>query len=715
VYSPRVINSVLDDFEAREGWRPEEHSIAEVEEFSEYLGSIIKIERNERSRFIDFIPGLKLTQRRKAEIQRWVQNEQFLCFANASYFKTRYAHVCNEAGDIFRYKPRKSQEVFSKVLEEFDDLQVAIEIFVLKFRQGGISTEVALDFLHRLLFVPNSRAVQASVNQQTSDLLSLILQTCIDRIPFWLPPMQTSTKAGAWQWANGSIMSIQSGSQAMGIAQGWTPNLIHISEVADIPRPKKVLEEGLFKATHSTRKLFFVLEGTGGESTSWQAEKWRYYKANWGKGGRFLPLFISWPCCPDLYPTHDWIRKNPIPEGWGPMEETRRMMHKAQLFIRSTPHLSRIMGNNWSMPREQQWYWETNYREAAATHTTKVWLAQMPVSDDEALQSKHDKAISDEVIEVVTKNREKNYTAYAITGDSVLIGQNNEPYEPPSEMIDYDKEIIPVRWKCKSGQFVDWELVPLKEFNDKDDTLCFNKVLVFQMPREGADYSIGVDTADGLGNPDEDRAVASVALNRQGNQRDDQVAEFVSNNVNPAQMVTFVACLAAWYGQWHGGRPHTSDPRGVKIIIEQRERPGDDCQHQLKLMGFSYHHRFTSYDGHRVRENAGTKDGWFSNVWSRPMLLNRFSDAVSNGWYRPNSPGLIRELADWIRKTAGTGTTKLDHQSGKHDDRIMSAAMAYMTRHAFDILVSRQQSKFEEEEDGNPPISFERLENTIVI
>jgi hypothetical protein len=638
LYSPKIINRVLSDFEAKNGWRPVEHTIAEVDEFNEYITSIIKIERNERSRFIDFREGIRLTERRKAEIRRFIDNEQFMCFASSKYYETRYVYVSDEANNIVRFKNRKSQEIFDQILEPFDEEQLAIELFYLKARQQGISTKVVFKFQHRVLFTPYTQAVQASVSDDNTKLLLRMFNTALEHLPFWLPPMQISTKLSMPQWANGSIVSIQSGNQKMGIAQGWTATNIHISELADIPNPKKVLEEGLFRATHSTRKLFMVLEGTGADSTSWQAEKWRYYKANWGNGGRFLPVFIPWPCCPDLYPGPDWVRKNPVPENWVPMDETKRMTHKAQLFMRSTPHLSRIMGARWEMPREQQWFWEANYREAAATHTTKVWLAQMPITDDEALQSKHDRAFSSETIEVITTNRQKEYQAYAITGDSVLIGHSDEPYWPDEATIDYEKERIPVRWHNRNGQYTEWELVPLKEFDDRDDRAAFNCLLVFEPPRENVDFSIGVDTADGLGNPDEDRACASVTLNRQGNQRDIQVAEFVSNNINPPQMVSIAACIGAWYGQRHGDRFGTKDPRGVKFIIEQRERYGDDCQHQLKLMGFSYHHVFVAYDGRRVDPNAGNKHGWFSNVWSRPMLLNRFVDAVNNGWYKPNSP-----------------------------------------------------------------------------
>jgi len=714
MYSPVIIERTLDQFEAENGWRPLRHTLGQVQDFNSYIDSLMNVDRGDSRTWYSIKAGTRITSKRRAEIRRWIENEQFLCFADANYWKTRYGFICNEAGDIMRYSPRKSQQVFQQILEPFDEFQLSIELFIMKSRQVGISTEVALDFLQRILFMPNTQAVMASVKGTQSELLGRILETCWERQPFWLIPGRTSTKASMPQWSNGSILSIQSGSQAMGIAQGWTPTCIHISEVADIPRPKKVLEEGLFRAAHSSRKLFFTMEGTGGEANSWQADKWRYYKANWGKGGRFMPVFIPWPCATDLYPEPDWIRKHPIPEKWEPIEETRRMQHKAELYIRSTDYLSRIMGGDWKMPREQAWFWETNYKEALASHTVKVWLAQMPVSDDEALQSKNDIVFSNEVIAEISSKKD-DYQSYAITGQSVLIGRNDEPYEPSPDEIDYNLPRIPVSWESKNGQINYWELVPLKPFDDSDDNLCFNRLLVFKHPEEGEDYSIGIDTADGLGNQDEDRSVAEVVLNRMGNQRDEQVAEFVSINVNPPQMVSIAACLGAWYGQWRESRPYTKDPRGVKFCIEQRMRAGDDCQFQLKLMGFNYHHLFQSYDDRDVNNQNPSKMGWFSNVWSVPMLVNRFQDAVNGGWIKINSPMALRQLATWVRKISASGKTKLDHESGHHDDNIRGLAQAYFTRHSHDVLVNRQTLKYQSHDQKLPPVNLEWLENRVTV
>ena len=706
MYSPRITERVLDDFAMREGWRPEPHSREEIEEFTRYIDSITEITRTERNTYLDIKEGIKITERRKKEIRRWMTNEKFLCFADARYFIDRYAWICNESNDIFKVQLRQGQEIFLQCIEQFDEEQTAIEVFVMKSRQVGISTLIVLLFIHRLLFVPHTQGVMASVDAGKSELLSRMLDTCWDRLPFWLTPEKTVTKAKKPEWSNGSVMSIQSGKQAVGIAQGWTPTLIHISEVADIPYPEKTLEEGLFRAAHSTAKLFFALEGTGSDPTSWQSKKWKYYLENWGKGGRFLPVFIPWACAPDLYPEKDWLRKHPIPEGWVALDETKRMRARAEVYIRNAPSLSRVMGTNWQMSREQMWFWDCNWREALASNTTKVWLAQMASTPSEAMQGKHDLVFSDDVIEVASERRQKTYDAYAITGHSVRFGQNDEEYQPDPELIDYSKPRIPVSWKGKDGHIHQWELVPLKEFDDSSDESAFDKLLIFDHPKPGRNYALGIDTADGLGMPDEDRTVISGAENRTGNARDEQVCEFVSLHLNPAQAVPIAACIAAYYGQWEGGRAGTKDPRGVKFCIEQRDRPGDDCQFQLKLMGFIWHHVFSRIDQKQSTDkNRGNQLGWLTNFWSRPWLTNKFVDAVIGGWYKPNSPMLIRQMAGWVRKVDGQGRSRMDHQSGGHDDCIFGASLSYMTAHSHEALMSRQSTKYANPDDI-PPLNL---------
>lgn len=704
MYSERIIHENIEAFSKENGWYPIYHTYGQVQEFIDYIVNITERVKEDKKR-IRFSRDITAVDANK--IRRWVENEQVLCCLDSNYFESRYAYICDEKGDIHKFVNRKAQEVFDNVIAGFDEKQVAIEILFLKGRQQGITTKSALKFLHRILFLPYTQAVMGSVDESKSELITRIMETCIARTPWWLIPYRNKDTIKKIGFVNGSILSVQSGNQATGIAQGWTPNCVHISEIGDIPNPKKTIEEGLERACHSTRKLFKVYEGTGNGNTGWLADKWRSSKEDWPKGrARNFPCFIPWPMAPDLYPEKDWLKKFPINAGnveaWVPLEITRKHALRCENFINATDYLSKVVGKNWRMPIEQKWFWQFNYLEAVRSHTEKIWLSQMPADDYEALQGKNDLVFDSDVIDVVGKERKRGYQAYAIQGDSI-----DDGFEPNDEDIDYAKDRIRVTWNSHRGQKYRWEMIPLKEFPEEEERRSLDKILIFEEPNmapghegEAQDYSIGIDTADGLGKEDEDRSVASVTRSMKGEKHDVQVAEFTSCRVNPPQMVGFAACLAAYYGQ------KNINHRGVKFAIEQRERPGDDCQLQLKLMGFTHHHIDTSYDGKVVKENKGTKEGWYTRPYSRPLLLNRFIDAVQNGWYKPNSPFLIQELGSLERKIAKTGKTRMEHQSGKHDDRVMSAAMSYFTYHALDVMAARSQMRYTPPVTKRPQLDF---------
>jgi hypothetical protein len=703
MYSPTVILKKLVEFERRNGWMPEYHSLQWVEEFKAYIDSITQIDANSRNSYIDL--NTRVTSQRASWIRRMIENEQVLCTLDSSYWETRYAYISDNSATIYKFENRKSQEVFDSIIADFDDEEVGIELMVLKARQLGVSTKVALKFLHRLLFMPNTQAVMASVNTDKSELLGRMIDICLKHLPWWLIPRMTVDRIKLTEFSNGSVLAVQSGSQATGIAQGWTPTLVHISEIGDIPNPKKVLEEGLFKATHVTRKLFAVYEGTGNGNTGWQADKWRAIKEDWpARRSRLRPIFLSWPCAPDQYPEPDWLRKFPIPGGWSPHKETRKHVARCEAYIRNTDYLARAFGKDWKMPRDQQWFWEFNYDEAIKTHTQKIWLSQMPADDYEALQGKNDPVFDDAVINVLSNERRKEFQDYAITGDSI-----DDGFEPPEDQIDYDVERIRVYWNSHRGQRYEWVMVPLKPCNEDNETETLGRVRVWEPPKEGYDYTFGIDTADGLGMPDEDRSVLSVAHNVTGEMCDEQVCEFVHNKVNSPQMVGFAACLAAWYGR------RTKDPRGIKFCIEQRERPGDDCQLQLKLMGFNYHHdAATQYDHKHPREGRSVIQGFRTNAVTRPMMTGRFVDAINNGWYKPNSKWLLEECRAWERKTLASGKTRMDHQSGKKDDRILAAAMSYFSRHHFDVMAERATKRYTLPTDRKPQLVTSWVESTLV-
>ncbi len=713
MYSKQVTELVLDDYARRNGWRPETRTVDEVNEFREYIESIVKTEFNKKviTNFgwnlgSKYLNGKPPTEKRREWIRRQWTNEKVMCFASAEYFVTRYGRIRAVDERIIPFDYRDAQLLFHKILGTFDDRQQAIELFILKCRQLGVSTVVALYFLHRILFRPNTHAVMASVQAQQSQKLGKMIWTTLDRLPFWLMPPQTVLKENEPQWANGSALSIQSGNQEVGIAQGSTPTCIHISELGDYKTPKETLDEGLFPACHPTPSLFMVLEGTGSTASKWQQENYNYYKANWGHGGRFRAIFIPPACAKDLYPLPSWLQNNPIPERWSPSDDTKRMKRRGELFVRSTDYLADIMGTKWTMSREYMWFWETRWLAAVASHSEKKFLAQYACTDDEAFQSKFDSVFTDDTINIVTKEREKTYAAYFITGNTIIMGQEMKPFEPPEEEIDYDGERIQLHWEANDGNKYDWELVPCLPFDDSDDTRCFDKLLIFEPPREGADYSEAIDTADGLNLPNEDRSSLTVARHGTAKERNVGVAQFTSLRVNPAQMSRIAACVAVLYGTDGEGNVTSANPMVMQFIIEQIRKTGDECQNQLIIMGFYDHHVMHFYDDKGGFDpSKGTKLGWRTSKWSRPLLLNKWVDAVNLGWFKINDPITIRQMKTFVRREKA-GQSEMGHETGQHDDGIFSHAMAWIRGNDMSNTAEKLNSWYAE----NPGRSEEEID-----
>ena len=498
MYSQKIIENRLDFFAAANGWMPYRHTYSEVLEFTSYIKSIVKLGSNSKGAWIDSVAPL--TEKRKAEIKRWIENEQILCGLDYGYWRDNYAWVVDEGGQEVKFKNRKSQDVFDSVVAYLEELQAGIQILTLKARQVGITTLVSLYFNHKMLFIPNTLSVMASVQKSKSDEIEIKLKTAYEGCPFWLVPPRMPKRS----FTNGSRLMVESGMQPKGIAQGQTPQNILISEIGIIPNPHNVIEEGLLPATHSNKNLFMVFEGTGSGNVGWFPDFWRSQKRDQALGtARMFPVFISWPLATDMYPQADWLRAHPVPAGFYEkrLDATKAHIARCESYIRNTPYLAKVVGSNYRVPIEQQWWWQLEYVQARERHSLHQHAARLPADDFEALTGVHDSVFDGETImeledgiyEVRSdgkRERRNPVQVYAITGHSIL-----EEFEPQESEIDYSKEVIHLTWKSNRDERYDWELVPLLPIDEESEVNTFDRLLVFEPPKKGALYSCGVDTA----------------------------------------------------------------------------------------------------------------------------------------------------------------------------------------------------------------------------
>ena len=125
MYSEKVINARLDAFDAAHKWRPTYHSLEWANEFKAYIESVISMESNSKTSYVSLAQNL--TEKRKKEIRQAVINEQVLCGLDSNYWESRYAYICDEQGQIYKFKESgMSQQVFDSVISDFDEKQVSI-------------------------------------------------------------------------------------------------------------------------------------------------------------------------------------------------------------------------------------------------------------------------------------------------------------------------------------------------------------------------------------------------------------------------------------------------------------------------------------------------------------------------------------------------------------------------------------------------------------
>jgi hypothetical protein len=132
------------------------------------------------------------------------------------------------------------------------------------------------------------------------------------------------------------------------------------------------------------------------------------------------------------------------------------------------------------------------------------------------------------------------------------------------------------------------------------------------------------------------------------------------------------------------------------------------CQKDMSSMGYSNFHMMSRYDGKNPSRSKAIsrKRGWSSGTWSREMLTTYFATCTKNLWLIVNSPWLLEEMRTFEAKVTATGRPKLEHEDGKHDDRVFAAAMACFCPHDLEPIAGRSKKRMSNPA-VLPPLNFQ--------
>jgi hypothetical protein len=615
----------------------------------------------------------------------FIQNERNLVICDAAYFLTRYYWILDRENLRTLFKFQVGQRILFNVIAELEMMGIAIEIILAKARQLGMTTLVAGLELLKVMFSEGVSGVIASADRgKTREMVDKTF-FAYDSLPWWIRQLTTrrvQSDNGMIKFVGESRLVFQHGTQTNPIAMGSTPITYHLSEVSAYANADDLIEVGLFKCVHPSPRIFGILESTCKGDTGWWYDTYWHSKSHWSKGGsRLMALFLPFFCGTDMYPNDVWLKKSPLPHNWAPAPETRKMIAESELYVQSNDVLAKVLrefqgcSGIWTMPREQAWYWEQNFKEHRDKGQEKTWFQEMPHTDIAAFQGSYDNVFGNDVIAEVWTRRRSAYDVYSIVGQSI-----EDRHDPLEDEIDYSEPFIPVIYRSRKGQSYRWELVPMlwsepfEELRDiRDDDSHMGKLFVWRHPEPGFDYSIGVDTSNGIGS---DATVIAVARRgRTPSERDEQVAEFRDNRVSHVEAFAWAGAIAAYYAKYMADTTMHDEPY---VAVEQVAAVGDTCQLQMGNLGFHRFHKMIRYDSSPkdMRRSKSRKRGWFTHGWSRPILTDGFVILVQNGWYVVNSPYTMREMSQWeVHLTAG-GKDKFEHSTDSTDDGIFANAMA---------------------------------------
>lgn len=198
----------------------------------------------------------------------------------------------------------------------------------------------------------------------------------------------------------------------------------------------------------------------------------------------------------------------------------------------------------------------------------------------------------------------------------------------------------------------------------------FNTLQMWEQPRKGQRYIMGVDVADGLG---QDRSVCDVFRMGTMEECEEQVAQFISDDIPPRQFAGIIDAVGHTY-TWPDGREALA---GIEC-----NNHGLSVQDTLQLhLGYRHFYIWEVLDQADPKKRWTTRMGWVTTPRTRPILLDQFYTGVTTidpitGYSdcRINSGFTLDEMRDF--RTDGA-LWEAEAAKGAHDDCIIAGGIAH--------------------------------------
>lgn len=691
MYDRKLTQRAVEQASQNLGWDLVYHSPQQIHAARTLLDELLDIDDPRR--------GLK--RNLAPDEQRFVTNERALCTIDARYFYANYAQIVNWKKETQYFTPNVAQALMLDIWADLERQGRAIHVLQLKARRLGVSTLSELEVARRVQLIKHTNAVVASADPEKSVLMADMIDFCWKQMPWWLMPKATKIQNRMPVEFDeiGTGITIQAGNQFNGVARGATPNIYHVSEIAEWVDAEELIDGALLRAIIDTPNVWGMIEGTGKGRGNFLHNTWNLCKKNWPQGlSRQKPVFLPWYVGTDIYPSPAEQRARPVPTDWVPSDRSIRHAERARQYVLSNPdlftHLAK--GNkDWRLPKAQMWYYEVEYENARAKKTLNIFLAEMASDDADSFQHTNIPVIDKEVLMGYAERTRNPIGVYTILGESVapsLVASRRE----------WDRAQPPVNVKIADllpKVQLKFQLVPCQftGYSTFDPEL---KLLIWEWPEPGYEYGIGVDTSDGIG---QNNSAIEVLRKATPDRPDAQVAEFVSPYVKAFQLWPLVLAIASLYSVIDN---RIGTRRQARVAIECKGN-GEACQHELQKRGWTNFHPWKRYDNKRPTQDANTnKVGIYTNVWFRPQMMDMLLTCIDEVSIDIPSPYLVSELESLERDER---EQKAKAAYGELDDRVMSIGFPLFSMHVGDRpdkQYARRTVDYQPGGDPDAPVTY---------
>lgn len=705
MYSEKVSNKILEDLQKSLPFQLQQYSVAECRIFVDFIDQLINLDlykaaskRNIKAvrNIFDDKSVFKSKAAERAYLQKDVQeriaNERIISKWDANYWQDRYYLVKDaQEGRYVVFSPLPAQRIWRRIRADLNEKHLPIKTLDLKGRQQGDTVEKQGLVQHRLNFFPDTEALIASKDQDSTDKMSRKIIESQSRQPFWLKPELESFETGnGYRFDNGSFLDLGWGT-AESLGKGQTPLVCHLSEIALFKYPKSAIENALFNAMHESEWLLQFLEGTAEARDDWFHRKIIEVIAGMEKGTTsWFFNFIQWFFRRDLKPTPSYIEaRSSAFSSWIPKSETLATAKMAENAVKSWKYSREELGSNWKMDKEQMFWYELEYEQAEKEDRLAEFLSQNPTTVDQAFQHAGKTLYNIKLIEDYSQKAQALIPeVYKLRGDASEI---SPLYWPTADEVLLDSEggetiEIVCNWNGGIPASI-FQLIKIR-FDGWNNFDATNKFIIWRHPEKGFRYGISADTSDGLGAGVSDDAVLNITRVGTAESRDKQVCEFASPEVPLGSMWPFSLAIATYYSRFEGQQ---------LITIECNK--GYEFQNALIQRGWWNLYKRLDESNPYQDESKIQKYGFWTDRATRPAIIGMFHNFFIGKHYEIHSPLLLAQIRDLqkVRKPNTELGFASDKIVGKKDDRVLAAAINLYAIHR-DEIAGHEKKSWEERE-----------------